>query len=136
MTTKIKHLALGVLTLFFIYAAYLQLNDPHPFVWVSIYGCAALLTLFTLLHTGSSLMRKCMALYGVVALIAGCKSKQRKTDETSSFNPFKSKKESPMQIRAEVTNAIFFKSELILAVVMIFFFQLTFWFAACNYLPR
>jgi hypothetical protein len=65
-----KRLALSILTIFFLYAAYLQLNDPHPTIWISIYGFAALFTLSAIFRKESGLMRKCVALYGMFALVA------------------------------------------------------------------
>jgi hypothetical protein len=68
-----KQIALGVLTLFFLYAAYLQFNDPYPVLWVSIYGFAALFTLLTSFQKTNEIMKRCVMLYGVVAFVAGCK---------------------------------------------------------------
>jgi hypothetical protein len=68
-----KQIALGVLTMFFLYAAYLQFNDPYPVIWVSIYGLAALFTLLTSIQKTHEFVKKCIMLYGVVAFVTGCK---------------------------------------------------------------
>ncbi len=48
MKTFFRALAL-IFAIFFLWAAYLQLNDPDPIIWFTIYGVASLASVFFLI---------------------------------------------------------------------------------------